>query len=65
MPRKPKSPPDDPEQSKRFIEMAREVGADASKEAFERAFKEVVTLKKPASWDARTHQKTLTRPSAM
>lgn len=25
---KPKSPPDDPEQSRRFIDMAREVGAD-------------------------------------
>ena len=28
MPRKPKPPPDDPEQSKRFIDMAREVGAE-------------------------------------
>jgi len=41
MPRKPKPPPDDPEQSKRFIEIAREVDADSSKEEFDRAFKKV------------------------
>jgi hypothetical protein len=41
MPRKPKPPPDDPEQSKRFIDMAREIGANASKEEFERALKKV------------------------
>ena len=46
MPRKPKPPPDDPEQSKRFIDMAREIGADATKEEFERAFKKV-TRRKP------------------
>jgi hypothetical protein len=46
MPRKPKSPPDDPEQSKRFIDMARELGADATKEEFERAFKKVARPKK-------------------
>ena len=28
MPRKPKPPPDDPEQFKRFIDLAHEVGAD-------------------------------------
>ena len=42
MPRKPKPPPDDPEQSKRFIDMAREIGADATKGEFERAFKKVL-----------------------
>jgi hypothetical protein len=47
MPRKPKPPPDDPEQSKRFINMAREIGADASQEEFERAF-EKVARPKPA-----------------
>src|SRR5580700_863688 len=31
----------DPEQSKRFIEMAREIGAEATQEEFERAFKRV------------------------
>jgi hypothetical protein len=30
MPRKPNPPPDDPEQSKRFIDMAREVDANES-----------------------------------
>jgi hypothetical protein len=46
MPRKPKPQPDDPAQSKRFIDMAREVEADDSekgREAFERAFKKVAT----------------------
>jgi hypothetical protein len=42
MPRKPKPKPDDPAQSKRFIETAREIGADADAEAFDRAFKKVV-----------------------
>jgi hypothetical protein len=32
--RKPKPPLDDLEQSKRFIDMAREIGADATKEEF-------------------------------
>jgi hypothetical protein len=41
MPRKPKTPPDDPEQSKRFIEAAREAGANESPEAFERVFKRI------------------------
>ena len=39
MPRKP-TKPDDPEQSKRFIETAEEVGADDD-EALERAFKKI------------------------
>lgn len=45
MPRKPTPKPDDPEQSKRFIEMAREVGADETErgqEAFERTLKKIV-----------------------
>jgi hypothetical protein len=45
MPRKPNPPPDDPEQSKRFIEIAREVEADGSKEGFDRAFKKVASAK--------------------
>src|SRR5712671_6540426 len=32
---------DDPEQSRRFIEIAREAEADSSKEEFDRAFKKV------------------------
>lgn len=42
MPRKPKPKPVDPKQSKRFADMAREIGADANAETFERAFKKVV-----------------------
>lgn len=47
MPRKPTPPPnaDDPEQSRRFIEIAKEAGADGSKEEFERAFKKVAAEK--------------------
>jgi hypothetical protein len=41
VPISPEAPPDDPEQSKRFIDMAREVEADEDPEAFERAFKAV------------------------
>lgn len=41
MGRKPNPKPDDPAQSKRFIDMAREVQADGDKESFGRAFKEI------------------------
>ena len=44
MPRK-SSKPDDPEQSKRFIETAEEVGAD-DEEALDRAFKKIVPVKR-------------------
>ena len=51
MPRKPKPKPDNPEQFKRFIEMASEVEVDESPEALDRSFKKVVhsptTKKKP------------------
>jgi len=46
MPRKPKPQPDDLAQSKRFIDMAREIDADETekgREAFERAFKKVAS----------------------
>jgi hypothetical protein len=39
--RKPKPPPDDPEQSKRFIDMAREVGAEQASPNFERVLRKV------------------------
>jgi hypothetical protein len=51
MPRKPKPQPDDPTESKRFIDMARELGADETekgREAFERAFEKVVTTRTPS-----------------
>lgn len=38
---KPPAKADDPEQSKRFIEMAREVGASEDPEEGDRAFREV------------------------
>lgn len=41
MPGKQKPTPDDPEQSKRFEETAKELEADKNKEAFERALEEV------------------------
>jgi hypothetical protein len=41
MTRKPKPKPDDPAQSKRFIDIAREVEADGDAKEFERAFKKV------------------------
>jgi hypothetical protein len=47
MPRKP-TKPDDPQQSKRFIETAEEVGADDEK-ALDRAFREkIAPAKRPA-----------------
>lgn len=41
MPRKPKAKPDDPAQSKRFKEIAREIGADARDDEFERTVRRV------------------------
>jgi hypothetical protein len=46
MPRKPKPKPDNPEQFKRFIDMAREIEVDESPEALDRAFNKVVRRKK-------------------
>lgn len=45
MARKPIPKPDNPDQSKRFIDMAREVEAEGSKENFEKAFKKVAKEK--------------------
>jgi hypothetical protein len=45
MPRKPAPPPDDPEQSKRFIDMARAVEAEGTDEEFSRAFKKIISHK--------------------
>jgi hypothetical protein len=41
--------PDDPAQSKRFIDAAREAGADETEERADRAFKKVVSPKPKAS----------------
>jgi hypothetical protein len=45
MDKKPK--PDDPVQSKRFIDTAREAEADESEKGADRAFKKIVQPKKP------------------
>jgi hypothetical protein len=45
MARKKSPPPDDPEQSKRFIDMAREVEAAETEEEAERAFRSVAKEK--------------------
>ena len=47
MSRKPKPQPDDPEQLKRFIDMAREVEADESEGALDRAFEKVIKSPSP------------------
>ena len=51
MGRKPAPKPDDPAQSKRFVDAAREAEADESEEAADRAFKKIarksVHAKKP------------------
>jgi hypothetical protein len=53
MTRKPKPQPDDPEQSKRFIDMAREVGAEKASPDFERVFRKVAEQpKRPSPKDA-------------
>jgi hypothetical protein len=48
MPRKPRPPPDDPEESKRFGDMAREVGAERPSPDFERVFRKVAEQPKGA-----------------
>jgi hypothetical protein len=50
---KGKVPRDDPGQSQRFIDTAREIGADANEEEFERAFKAVVPRRKDESKSSR------------
>lgn len=56
--RNPKPPPDDPEQSKRFINAARDLGTDETGEAFERAFRTIIGPTPPARSD---HQKVMHR----
>ena len=45
MARKSNPKPDDPEEYKRFLETAKQVGADKSPEAFDRAFKKIAKAK--------------------
>lgn len=44
-PKRTTSKPDDPEQSKRFVETAREIEADETGEAFRRALEKIVPRK--------------------
>jgi hypothetical protein len=46
MSRKPNPKPDDPEQSKRFVETAHKIEAGATREEFEAAFKRVAVAKR-------------------
>lgn len=48
MARKPTPKPDDPEESQRFIDTAREVEASEDPKDFERAFKKVVSKSQKA-----------------
>jgi hypothetical protein len=59
MPRKPKLKPDNPEQFKRFIEMAREVEVDESPEALDRALGRIISA--PKGGEPKTQQKLLRR----
>lgn len=43
-----KAKPDDPAQSKRFIDMAREIGSNEDQSVFERVFEKVVQPIPPA-----------------
>ncbi len=47
--KKPK--PDEKPQSERFIETAREIGADETKEGFEKAWGKVVITQRPSAPD--------------
>lgn len=47
MTEKKKPEPDDPEQSKRFVDAARAAGADESGESFKRAVKTIASSKAP------------------
>ena len=50
--------PDDPEQYRRFVETARELGADESPDAMDRAFEQVVGKpKKEKDWSRACDQK--------
>jgi hypothetical protein len=48
MGRKPAPKPDDAAQSKRFVELAEEVGADTDDAALERALKKIAHEEKPS-----------------
>jgi hypothetical protein len=47
MPRKQKPPRDDPEESERFIAIAKEIETDPTGEVFERTFPSIARIKPP------------------
>ncbi|WP_156929133.1 hypothetical protein [Bradyrhizobium sp. th.b2] len=47
MTRKPERKPDDPEQSKRFIDAAKEAEADETEKGADRAFKKIIERPSP------------------
>jgi hypothetical protein len=47
MPKKPERKPDDPKQSKRFIDAAKEAEADETEAGADRAFKKIAPQKRP------------------
>ncbi len=53
MGRKKQREPDDKEQSARFIETAKRLGADKGKEAFDKAISKIIKKKKPAKTPAK------------
>lgn len=53
MSERPERKPDDPAQSKRFIEASREAGADETEEGAARAFKKAVIPSQPPKKDKR------------
>lgn len=63
MPRKPKPQPDNPEQFKRFVDMAREVKADESPDALDRAFARVVPSAKKKAMPARRRSNAVAEDS--
>jgi hypothetical protein len=59
MPRKHKLTPDDPEESKRFVEVARQLESDETGTAFERAFLTIARHKmsKPIKAEAKAKER--------
>ena len=57
MTRKLAPKPDDPEESKRFVDMAREIEVDENPEAFDKAFKKFVSRQEKNSQGSQGRKK--------
>jgi hypothetical protein len=64
MPRKPSPPADNPEEFKRFVDMAREVEADEAPDAVDRAFRRVISAPTERGANARAPRSPRKRPAA-